>query len=114
MHEYSVVQALIEQVQGYLTQHQACQIEKLVVQIGELSGVEPELFARAFETFKLAESGFEQAELVLQIQPVELNCQACGFNGPTQRYQYFCPTCQNDQVTITAGQDLLLLQIEMR
>jgi hydrogenase nickel incorporation protein HypA/HybF len=113
MHEYSVVQALMDQCADYLQQHQASQIDKLVVQIGELSGVEPALFARAFDTFKLSEPWCADAELVLQIQPIILQCDDCGYQGEAKPHDYHCPKCQSGEVKITAGQDLLLMQLEM-
>lgn len=114
MHEFSVVQALMTQCADYLRQHQAEQVEQIVVQIGVLSGVEPELFERAFDCFKMAEPWCQQAELKLEIQPVRVHCADCGFEGETPPHDYRCPVCQSGEVNITAGQDLLLMQLTLR
>ena len=52
MHEYSIVQALLEQCEHYAEENDAEKITKVVVKIGKLSGVEPHLLEVAFETFK--------------------------------------------------------------
>ena len=52
MHEYSIVQALIDQCEHYASENEARKITKVVVKIGRLSGVEPDLLMSAFETFK--------------------------------------------------------------
>ena len=43
MHELSVCLALMSQVERVATEHQARRVEKIVLQIGPLSGVEPAL-----------------------------------------------------------------------
>ena len=43
MHEYSVVQALLEQVEKYAAENEAERVTKVVVKIGVMSGVEPHL-----------------------------------------------------------------------
>ncbi|MEF3191625.1 MAG: hydrogenase maturation nickel metallochaperone HypA [Campylobacterales bacterium] len=52
MHEYSIVQALLDQCELHAAAHHATVVTKVVVQIGRYSGVESELLMRAFETFK--------------------------------------------------------------
>ena len=52
MHEYSIVQALLERVEAEAAARGAVAVERVVVQIGELSGVEIELLATAYDTFR--------------------------------------------------------------
>jgi len=52
MHEYSIVQALLERVQEQADIHGASAVHSLRVKIGELSGVEVELLQSAFELFR--------------------------------------------------------------
>ena len=52
MHEYSVVTALLEQCDHYALESSAREIERVVVGIGEHSGIESALLQSAFETFK--------------------------------------------------------------
>lgn len=65
MHEYSIVQALIEQCEGLAAQHQATVIERIEVSLGRYSGVEPYLLATAFEAFKETSAVCQTAQLML-------------------------------------------------
>mgnify|MGYP001076201470 CR=1 FL=1 len=52
MHEYSLVEALVRRVEAEARQRGAIRIHGLKVTIGELAGVDPELFRTAYETFR--------------------------------------------------------------
>ena len=52
MHEYSLVAALVERVEDEARRKGACAVERIEVRIGDRAGVERELFATAFDTFK--------------------------------------------------------------
>ena len=52
MHEYSIVAALVERAEEEAKQAGAITIGRIQVQIGDLAGVERELFRTAFDTFK--------------------------------------------------------------
>ena len=56
MHELSVCQALVDQLEALGKEQQAVRVVKLLVGIGPLSGVEPPLLERAFEIFRNAPS----------------------------------------------------------
>ena len=52
MHEYSIVQSLLESCEEHARTNDAKKVTKVVVKIGVLSGVEPDLLQTAFDTFK--------------------------------------------------------------
>ncbi len=52
MHEYSLVQSLVERVEQEARKRGAIAVHRLSVRVGELSGVDPELFRTAYETFR--------------------------------------------------------------
>lgn len=77
MHEYSLIQALLERVDAAARQHGATRVERLRVRVGELAGVERELLASAYE---LARTGTccAAAELELLDEPARWECGRCG------------------------------------
>ena len=52
MHEYSLVEALVSRVEEEARRRGALRIHSLSVKVGELAGVDPELFRTAYETFR--------------------------------------------------------------
>lgn len=113
MHEFSIVQALMEQCEGLATEHQATAIRRVEVKIGVLSGVEPDLLQTAFDTFKESSVLCRQAQLVLQPQPLVGQCQACGTRYQVKGFGELCATCQDSPLSVVEGDALMLMQLEM-
>lgn len=112
MHEYSIVQALLEQCEQYAEANDANQITKVVVKIGQLSGVEPHLLEIAFNTFK-EKTVCDGAAFVMQLQPVVIVCNACQKETVLEALHYCCPVCESIDVKVTDGEEMLLMSLEM-
>ena len=67
MHEYSIVQAMFDQIARVLRTHDAQAVRRIRVQIGEFAGVDPALFQSAYEVYRI---GTPCADAVLQIERV--------------------------------------------
>ena len=110
MHEYSVVQALLERVLIEAKERGAAKVERIEVRIGDLAGVERELFATAFRTFT-AHTICEGAELEIVKVPAEWKCPGC--ERSIDRGQVLrCPSC-GLPASLVAGGDLVLDRIQM-
>ena len=64
MHEVSLVHALFDQADRAMGRHAPRDVRLVRVRVGAMSGVEPELFATAFDGVR-AERGYVAAELEL-------------------------------------------------
>ena len=53
MHEYSLVQAMFEQIGEAVRANRALAVRRVQVRIGRFAGVEPELFRTAYEVFRV-------------------------------------------------------------
>ncbi len=110
MHEYSIVQALLGQVERHARHHGASAVHRLHVSIGELSGVEVELLETAYDTFR---ERSVCAAAALEIHPVaaEWSCPGCSraiLRGAALR----CPEC-GVPARLTRGDEIVLDRIEM-
>lgn len=112
MHEFSIVQALIESCESHAQSQQASAISRVKIRIGALSGVEPSLLATAFDTFKL-EGMCREAVLEMEIEPLMLSCNECGFEGKANGLSVLCPHCHSPFTQVTGGEEMLLLQLEL-
>jgi hydrogenase nickel incorporation protein HypA/HybF len=110
MHEYSIVQALINQCDDIVKENEATEVEKLTVKIGVLSGVEPDLLQTAFDTFKKG-TVCENAEYIQYLQPVVIQCNDCQAESEIKNDEYNCPKCNSSSFDIIDGEDLILMQL---
>jgi hydrogenase nickel incorporation protein HypA/HybF len=81
MHELSICQALLDQVERIAVEHGASAVERILLRVGPLSGVEGPLLLHAYP---LAAAGTiaANAELVIETAPVRVACNDCGADHP--------------------------------
>lgn len=110
MHEYSIVSALLERVDEEARARHATAIHRLRVRVGELSGVETELLASAYELFR-ERTLCAAAELEIVPVAARWECPDCG--GEIARGEILaCPGCRRP-ARLAEGQEILLERIEM-
>jgi len=112
MHEYSIVQALIEQCEEHAKENETTKILKVVVKIGILSGVEVDLFTTAFETFK-EKTVCDSSELIINMQPLVIKCFDCSSESNLSDTNFKCPHCESLNVQAVDGEDMYLMSLEM-
>ena len=76
MHEYSLVEALISRVEAEARRRGALKVHGVSVRIGELAGVDPELFQTAYDTFREG-TGCAGAPLTLRQVAASWSCPRC-------------------------------------
>lgn len=112
MHEYSIVQALLNQCEEIAQEHNAKNITKVIVKIGRMSGVEPHLLEIAFNTFK-ENTLCDGANFVMNLQPVIIQCNVCGSLSELDEIAYCCNRCESLNVNVVDGEDMFLMSLEM-
>lgn len=112
MHEMSLCQALLNQVEQVAQQHNARQISSITVRIGPLAGVEAALLAQAFSIAKLG-SCAEHAELILESLPITVRCRLCQAESTVEVNRLLCAACGSWQTQLLSGDELLLASVEL-
>lgn len=112
MHELSVCQALISQVEEIARQHRAISIGVVNVRIGPLSGVEPVLLEQAYP---LASAGTVAAAstLVIEKLPIRVRCKRCGAETAAEANRLVCGECGDWQTQLLSGDEMLLASVEL-
>ncbi len=113
MHEYSIVQSLLDSCEQNAIQNDATKVVKVVIKIGVMSGVEPELLKTAFNTFK-EKTICEEAEFVVNIQQVLVKCRECLKESELKSLEYTCPNCESVNLEVLDGEDMFLMSLEMQ
>ncbi len=112
MHEYSIVQSLLESCEEHVKQNSATKVTKVIVKIGVLSGVEPDLLQTAFDTFK-EKTVCDGAEFIINHQKIVVACFSCGEESTLEKYEFSCPKCQSTQLKVIDGEDMYLMSLVM-
>ena len=110
MHEYSIVEALLARVDAEARARGATAVHRLTVRIGELSGVEIDLLASAFATFR-DRTICAHADLDVMAVAAVWTCPTCG--GQIERGSMLrCADC-GVPARLSQGDEILLDRIEM-
>ena len=110
MHEYSLIQSLVERVEEEAAARSASAVHRLRVRIGEDAGVDLELFKTAYHTFR-ERTVCAHATLEVITVPVAWACDACGRRiEPGQPLR--CPDCFAP-ARLIGGDEIILERIEM-
>jgi len=112
MHEYSIVQALLNQCEEVAEQNSATKINKVICKIGVMSGIEIHLLQVAFDTFKEG-TICDKAEFVINEQKLKLECKECGNIFEVDEVRYYCVKCESLRVKVLDGEDMYLMSLEM-
>jgi len=110
MHEYSLVLSLLERVEKEARRNQAKSVKRVAVRLGELSGVEAELFEYAYE---MARTGTlcAAAELVVTRVPAVFRCPECD-SQLDHRVSLECSQC-GAAGRLSEGNDIMFDQMEI-
>ena len=112
MHELAICQALMDQVEQIAAQQNARGVERIVLQIGPLSGVEAHLLQQAFP---LASAGSIAESSVLEIKPqaIEVECLQCGQRSKATPNRLVCAACGDWKTRLISGDEMLLESVEL-
>lgn len=110
MHELSVCQALLAQVERIAREHDAQRVDSIVLAIGPLSGVEAPLLRRAFP-LAVAGSCAERALLQIETADVVVRCTQCHQESTVAPNRLLCGHCGDYRTRLLAGDELLLKRL---
>ena len=113
MHEYSIVQSLVDSVAAAVEAREApmnATVREIHVGIGEMSGVDCGLLTTAYEVFR-AGTLCEHASLTIDRIPVRWECPRCGAVMPRGGFLR-CAPC-NEPAQLASGDEIVLQRIEL-
>ena len=110
MHEYSIVQSLVDSVEAVVAQHGGAIVHRLYVRIGDLAGVDRTLLQTAYDTFR-AGTICEAAEMTIERVEPRWECERCLAEIPRGAVLR-CVLC-NEPAKLAAGDEIVLQRVEM-
>ena len=112
MHELSLCQALIDQVEQIAREHSASRVDRILLKVGPLSGVEGSLLRHAYPLATIGTLA-EHAELVIEPAAVRVHCNVCGAETDATPNRLLCAACGAFQTRLISGDELLLANLEL-
>lgn len=112
MHELSVCLALMQQVERIARSRHAAQVAKIVLDVGPLSGIEPDLLRNAYP---LAAAGTiaAAAELVINTADIVVRCSQCGQESTAVPNRLLCAHCGDFRTRLVSGDEMILTSVEL-
>ncbi|HOA72173.1 MAG TPA: hydrogenase maturation nickel metallochaperone HypA [Phycisphaerae bacterium] len=110
MHELPIAAAIVEQAVQAAAAHGATRIETIEVEIGRRRQVVPEALQIAFAATSEGTIA-EGARLEIVEIEMEAVCRVCGHRFKPEIDLYLCPRCEQADVRIVAGDDMILKSI---
>jgi hydrogenase nickel incorporation protein HypA/HybF len=112
VHELSLVQALLREIEAVAIAHRATAVRRVTIQIGPLSGVDPGLLSSAFAVARGAGLA-ANAELFVESAPVRVRCRNCGMESDATANRLLCGQCGGYRTTLLSGDEMILRRVEL-
>jgi hydrogenase nickel incorporation protein HypA/HybF len=112
MHEMSLVQALLRQVDELVASNGGGKLRCVRVELGPLSGVEPAIMASAWEQLRTG-AGLSETALIIDEVPLVVLCRACKQAFQPVRFSFHCPDCGSIETETVSGDGVILHSIEL-
>ncbi len=110
VHEVSLAYSVVELVGQELSRHGGGVLRGIEMEVGSLSGVDPESFLWAMKTV-WSHSSFADAELNVKQVAARAECRQCGKSfSPEHRYAQ-CPHCRGFAFRLLAGEEFRLIAL---
>jgi hydrogenase nickel incorporation protein HypA/HybF len=111
MHEFSIAQALAEQLQQIVEENNLSRVAALNIRIGRLQAVVPDALLFALEVV-LKDTVAEGATVNIEEVPCRIRCASCGGEFEVDEWSLYCPECEDGRVEVIAGKELVFDSLE--
>ena len=110
MHELGVVIEVVKTVEKIAKQNNVTKIEKLILQIGELSSMIPKYIK---DCYPVAVDGtfMENTQLEIEILPGNGICKTCNTVFNFLQHKGKCPACDNKDIELISGREFMIKEI---
>lgn len=113
MHEISLVQNLFQQLEQLAKENNCDKIRTVTMEVGPLSGVVVDSFQFGFDILSRDHPLLQEAELKIELPPVNYTCSSCGGMEICEQRPESCPQCGETLLIPEGGDDLILKQVEL-
>jgi len=110
MHELGIVIEIVKQIETLCIEQKVDEIDKLVLQIGELSGIVPHYIEDVYP-IAVENTTLKNTKLEIEILPGIGSCKSCGFTYNLFQNNNTCPLCDSNEYEVISGTEFLIKEI---
>ena len=111
MHELGLTDALLRMVRDVVKKEELTHVEKITLEIGELSGVVPRYMTDCWEAV-IDGTEYQDTKLVIETVPGIASCMDCDEEFRIDVNSMRCPFCGGGKLAPVSGKDMELKEIE--
>lgn len=112
MHEMTLMGGVFEVIEQTISQHNVKKVLQVKLKVGELTNAEPDALQMAFEAYAM-NTICEGAELLVERVKVHARCRNCQQKFSVNGMFFLCPNCQDANIEVIQGEELLLESLEV-
>ncbi len=112
MHETAIAKDIITIVNETLKQHSEQRLKTVSVVIGEMIAIVPDLLQHAY-TSLISDTFLQHSTLDITIVPISGVCQSCKSTFSLDEFEFLCPFCQSDAITVKSGNEFYIKELEV-
>jgi hydrogenase nickel incorporation protein HypA/HybF len=113
MHEMSIVVSFVKMAEEYAVKNNAEKVLKVVLQLGELSGIEAR-YLHEFYPDVVEGTMLEGSELVIETIEASVFCTDCATTYNPTKSDLKCPACGSEKCDVIDGRGLFIKEIAIK
>ncbi len=114
MHELGIVFYIIDGVKAAAQDNSVFRVEAVTVELGEVSGVVPDLLQDAWNWAIKREPIMDEATLFTEVQPALNQCDDCKETFSPTKFGKTCPACGSPNTHLIQGSGAIIKNIAAR
>lgn len=112
MHELGIVFYIIDDVKEVAAANAVTSVARVTLELGEVSGVVPELLQDAWRWACAREPIMSGCALEVEVVPAVTLCEACRAEYATVAHGRVCPACGSERTYLLRGREVTIKEIE--
>lgn len=112
MHEMSITQNIIDEVEEHLKNVSYTKIIDIKIKVGELTALDSSSLLFCYEALTKG-TKFENVPLIIEEIALKGHCNNCKQEININNFLFICSNCGSSDITILSGDELILSEINI-
>ena len=110
MHELGILSSMLKTLDQIMVDENLTHIEKIVLRVGEISGVVPAYIEECFPA-AVYKTKYENMKLEMEVAPGIVRCNKCNEKFNAYQHDLKCPKCGSQDLFPLSGREFLIKEI---